>query len=45
MARKLTYDDCKKQILAIIDRPKQPTDRRGILRKLLETAKTKRAGK
>lgn len=46
MAGKLTYDDCKKQILAIIDRPKQtaPAVRRGILTKLIERAKAKRAG-
>ena len=46
MAKKFTYDEHKKRMLDIVNRPKQtaPADRRGILKKLLETAKVKRAG-
>lgn len=43
MARKkFTYQQHKEKMLGIINRPKQG-DRRGILRKLIETAKVKRA--
>lgn len=43
MRKKFTYDEHKKRMLGIINRPKQTTDGRGILKKLMETAKAKRA--
>ena len=45
MAKRFTYDEHKKRMLDIVNRPKQmpQVDRHGTLRKLIETAKAKRA--
>lgn len=41
MTKKFTYDEHKKRMLDIVNRPKQ-VDRRGIIRRLIETARSKR---
>ena len=44
MPKKFTYEQHKKNMLGIVNRPKQaPVDRHGTLKKLIETAKAKRA--
>jgi len=45
MAKKFTYDEHKKRMLDIVNRPKQTPqgDRRGVLRKVLQSARAKRA--
>lgn len=43
MAKKFTYDEHKKRMLGIINRPKQTTDRRGTLGKLLNVVRSKKA--
>jgi len=42
MAKKFTYKEHKEKMLDIINRPKQTTDRRGTLTKLLNVARSKR---
>jgi len=44
MVKRFTYEEHKKRMLGIVNRPKQTAqvDRRGILTKLIETAKAKR---
>lgn len=45
MPKKFTYDEHKKRMLDIVNRSKQTAqaDRRGILKKILQTARSKRA--
>jgi len=43
MRKKFTYKEHKEKMLGIVNRPKQTTDMRGTLKKILETAKSKRA--
>lgn len=43
MAKRFTYDEHKKRMLDIVNKPKQAPDRRGTLRKLLNATRSKRA--
>ena len=43
MRKKFTYQQHKEKMLDIINRPKQTVDRRGTLKKLIDTARSNRA--